>query len=323
MLYKDNLEEIIFGRHEVVESDELIVCSGYLGPSPVERLGKLPIQSKVIYGMYGSEGIKLPLHRALKTLQESIPSVDIFYSLVPIHSKAYVWRLKGRVVHSLVGSANFSTNGLSTPYREILAETTVDTFGPLNDYLAYVLDRSQSCLEAVKVVKAATTVSEVPVSQDVCTMTLLDPRTGEVPPRSGLNWGQNSGQVHTTPNDAYIPIRASHVRNFPTLFPPKQLYSVHAGGRSRRHNDSVEIIWDDGYHMKALFEGNLDTRDGIFPKGISSFPAKSELGKYMRQRLGVPPGQPVRRYHLERYGRTDVAVSLLAEGVYEFDFSRK
>ena len=38
MLYYQNLEELIFQRHEILDSDELIVLSGYLGPSPVARL---------------------------------------------------------------------------------------------------------------------------------------------------------------------------------------------------------------------------------------------------------------------------------------------
>jgi FAD/FMN-containing dehydrogenase len=45
------------------------------------------------------------------------------------------WKHNGEIVHALVGSANFSTNGLTTPYREILAETTRDTFKPLDDYI--------------------------------------------------------------------------------------------------------------------------------------------------------------------------------------------
>jgi hypothetical protein len=56
MLYSQNLEEIIFHRHEILNSDELVVISGYLGPKPVARLEQLPINSKVIYGMYGAEG---------------------------------------------------------------------------------------------------------------------------------------------------------------------------------------------------------------------------------------------------------------------------
>lgn len=61
MLYHQNLEELIFNRHEVLSfrPDEFIVLSGYLGPSPVARLEELPFSTRVIYGMYGSEGIHL------------------------------------------------------------------------------------------------------------------------------------------------------------------------------------------------------------------------------------------------------------------------
>jgi NgoFVII restriction endonuclease len=86
-------------------------------------------------------------------------------------------------------------------------------------------------------------------------------------------------------------------------------------------SDSVEIIWDDGISMEGLFEGSQPVNGLTYPKQISSFPVKSELGEYFRNRLGVPLGQPVRRHHLDSYGRTDVAVSLISEGVYKFDFS--
>ena len=62
MLYTKNLEELIFHRHEMHNTDELIVLSGYLGPRPVARMEELPFNSKVIYGMYGSEGIRPSLH---------------------------------------------------------------------------------------------------------------------------------------------------------------------------------------------------------------------------------------------------------------------
>lgn len=65
MLYTQNLEELIFHRHEMHDTDELIVLSGYLGPRPVSRLQELPFNSKVIYGMYGSEGIRPTLHKSL------------------------------------------------------------------------------------------------------------------------------------------------------------------------------------------------------------------------------------------------------------------
>ena len=147
MLYTQDLEELIFHRHQLHETDELIVLSGYLGPRPVVRLEELPFNSSVIYGMYGSEGIKPSLHSSLLKIQREVDNLNIFYSNLPVHSKCYVWRRRGDIIHALIGSANFSVNGLTTPFREVLAETTFDTFKPLNDYISHILNNSISCLE--------------------------------------------------------------------------------------------------------------------------------------------------------------------------------
>ena len=316
MLYTQNLEELVFNRHRHHVTDELIVLSGYLGPRPVKKLEELPFPSKVIYGMFGSEGIRPSLHNSLIDIQEEVDNLNIFYSNLPVHSKCYIWRCRGSIIHALIGSANFSINGLTTPFREILAETTIDTFNPLNEYVNHILNNSISCLEV-----GIERVIEETEQTDDCLMTLLG-RDGEVQNAAGLNWGQNPNN-HTTPNDAYIPIRTSHIRNFPNLFPPKQLNPLEIDGRGRmqRHNDSIEIIWDDGLTMEGLLEGSQPVEGVIYPKQISSFPIKAELGEYIRNRIGVPLGQPVRKHHLVRYGRTDIEVSLIGEGVYKFDFS--
>ena len=317
MLYTQDLEEIIFHRHNTFNSDEMIVLSGYLGPKPVEKLNTLPFNSRVIYGMYGSDGIKTSLHDSLVKIHKNSKSVDIFYSKIPVHSKCYLWRKKGKIIHALVGSANFSINGLTTPFREVLTETTYDTFEPLNNYIQHVLNNSISCEENINKFKEKKTE----IIKDFCLSSLLD-KTGEVQNAAGLNWGQNP-RNHTTPNDAYIPIRTHHIRESPNLFKPKQKTSLNFEhkGRKQRHNDSVEIIWDDGIIMEALFEGSQPINDVIYPKQISSAPSKSELGDYIRQRIGVPSGAPVRKSHLIKYGRTDIEISLIGEGIYKFDFS--
>ncbi len=314
MLFYENLEEIIFRRHELFESDELIILSGYIGPKPVERLSKLPFKSTVIYGMYSSESIKNTLHNSLISIHNKNIDVNIFYSNQEIHSKCYVWRKKGNIIHALIGSANFSTNGLTTPYREILAETTFDTFSPLNNYIERILNNSISCIEAGYQAPAV-------LQESVCLLSLLG-RNGEVQNAAGLNWGQNPNN-HTTRNDAYIKITTQNIREFPELFPPKQISPIHFDGRGRahRHNDAIEIIWDDGVIMDGLLFGNQTINGIVYPKQVSSFPHPREMGEYLRHRLNVPLGEPVRRFHLERYGRTDIAVSKLSEGIYKFDFS--
>ena len=326
MLFNNNLEEIVFHRHELFQSDELIIVSGYVGPAPVRRLEELPLNSTVIYGMYGSDGIQARLHSSLTDLDNSIHNAYIYYSNTPVHAKCYIWRHEGQVVHALIGSANFSTNGLSTPFKEILAETTYDTFDPLNRYLATIMDNSIRCINCVpRLVPQRTgfVITTQPAAEDICPMVLYDPITGEVQPFAGLNWGQ-SPTAHVTPNDAYIPIRTAHIRNFPQLFPIKQTFpTVTTGlGRQHRHNDAIDIIWDDGTAMTGLLEGSQPVDGRIYPKQISSHPEKRAMGEYIRRRIGVPlDGRRITMADLRRYGRTNIDISLQGEGIYFFDFS--
>lgn len=323
MLFNTNLEEIIFHRHQTHPSDELIILSGYVGPNPIARLRELPFNATVIFGMYGDRGIQEKLHKALISHQNNISNINIYYSNIPVHSKCYIWKNQNTVQHALIGSANFSTNGLSTPYREVLAETTYDTFQPLDEYINKVMENSVICTEIELRLQRGASIEERPniqVSTDFCRMTLLD-RSGQVPSASGLNWGQGQGNVR--PNDAYIAIRKDYIREYPTLFPPKQNFSqiVSTEGRITRHNDKVEIIWDDGTIMDGLLEGNQVENGIMYPKNFSTSPNKDILGKYIRNRIGVELGQPITLDDLNRYGRTHIDVSLLEDGVYSFDFA--
>jgi hypothetical protein len=145
MLFYQDLEEIIFTRSQLLPAvDQFVVVSGYVGIQPISRLRELDIPSQVIYGMYGANGIGAPLHRSLLRLENELSNTDIYYSQLPVHSKCYAWLKSNRVIHALVGSANFSVNGLNTDYRVTLAEATTDTYAPLKRYIDFVMENDFS-----------------------------------------------------------------------------------------------------------------------------------------------------------------------------------
>ena len=329
MIFYDNLEEIVFHRHEMFDVDELVVLSGYVGPKPIEKLQTLPLKTSVIYGMYGSDGIGQSLHKSLVNLDETISNTNIFYSELPVHAKCYIWKKKGKITTALVGSANFSINGLSNPYKEVLAETTIDTFSPLDTYVDRVLAYCKRCneisLEDTKANKKSSNKSKNEIEVDgVCRMSLLN-RSGEVSEKSGLNWGlARLTGVHTSQGDAYVAITIPMIERFPDLFPPKlgKTLKTTEGAKMNRQNDAVEFIWDDGTTMEGLLEGN-QTINGIkYPKQLCSAPVKSILGKYLRSRMGINDlDYQITKADLLNYGRTDISISIQGEGVYELDFS--
>lgn len=337
MLFYQNLENIVFNRYQLFQCDELVVLSGYVGPSPIRKLETLPIKSTVIYGMYGCDGIQRSLHSTLITENQQLSKVDILYSSIPVHSKCYIWKYRGDVVHALIGSANFSTNGLTTPFKEVLAETTYDTFDPLNQYLKMVLTNSIKCEDAVvkenKRYKKAENDLLINYDKDVCRMPLYIVEHGvkTVPSLSGINWGMAKlNGSHVNINDAYIRIGADLIERYPTFFPPKQKCpsdETSVGRSGHRHNDNIEIIWDDGTTMTGLLEGSIskviDGKKEMYPKQISTTPSKSQLGKYLRNRMGIMEGTPITYDDLKAYGRTSIDVSLQGEGICFFDFSNK
>lgn len=345
MLFYNNLDQIIFNRHNIIECDELYIISGYLGPHPVTQLKELPIKSKVVYGMYGEQGISRTLHNTLVDIHSKYTNVDIFYSTIPVHAKCYIWRNKGEVRSALVGSANFSTSGLTTPYKEILAETTIDTFHPLNTYIKYIEQNLLSCMNTIisnnqKTIIHMNDEVEPDLSQnkeklslwrDVCPTPLYILNNGikEVPKNSGLNWGMAKlNGAHVNIDDAYIKISSDMIYKYPKLFPAKQIMPTkNVVRKGHRHNDCIEIIWDDGTNMIGLLEGSIPKKiNGIsllFPKQISTSPSKSLLGKYIRARIGIDSGTMITMQHLQNYGRDTIDISLLGDGIYYFDFSNK
>ncbi len=333
MLYYTDLERKVFELPSP-DNDSFTVLSGYVGVEPIKQLAKLPstIHATVIYGMYGSDSISRPLHNALVDLQNRLPNVDIMYSTIPVHSKVYFWENGSDITNALIGSANFSVNGLRNDFKEVLTDMNEDSFSDFKSYYEYVRERSLLCTDANIITRpvskiARTSVEKQPLlANGICRVSFLD-KTGRLPRMSGLNWGCSGG--HVSKGDAYIRITMEYIRMFPKMFPPKKyiggLRNQDSTGRRQRENDEVELIWDDGTVMIGLLEGqNHNKKDGmIYPKQLSTSPRKSILGKYIRDRLGVDLDHVITKSDLRKYGRTHIDISLIGEGVYYMDFSTK
>lgn len=126
-------------------------------------------------------------------------------------------------------------------------------------------------------------------------LTLLT-SAGNIHNTGGLNWGSNL-KNHTRKYDAYIPIHLKTVRANPGFFNPKTT-----------PNPVVQFVWDDGTVMHYKFEGTMfDNWSALnYPKQISPFPHKDELGRYLRKRIGIKGTRSVMKQDLTNYGRYDI-----------------
>lgn len=341
MLYYENLEDIIFTKHQLIDHpDELVIISGYIGPTPVQRLKELPLKTTVIGGMY-PRGVNLNLFNSLSKINEENPDLNLLFSTLEVHSKIYLWKKNNKIISALIGSANFSRNGLCTNFRESLADVTSDTFYHLNKYLELIVANStkkplisdKSCVVEYKYKQQDEAVLRLDHSLKYqYDIPLFGYKGGKrlVFEKSGLNWGFSNG--HVALGDAYIPISKELLKENPNLIPAYDKTYVSLT-KKKRNSDPIEIIWDDNTVMEASLEGS-QILDGVeYPKQIASYSkspvifegeavsAKSILGRYLRKRLGVRLDEMITIDTLEKYGRLTITLALIEEGVYYADFS--
>lgn len=134
---------------------------------------------------------------------------------------------------------------------------------------------------------------------------LYSVRDGEVPKQSGLNWC--FANAHVKPEDAYIALTTQFLKNNPDFFPK--------GG------NIINVEWDDGVKMYCLLEATQLINGIVFPKQISTYNEKAELGHYLRQRIGVSADHVITIADLNNYGRNYVDVTCITRHrSYFFDF---
>lgn len=357
MIYYTDLEKLVFDSSTARRSNKLSVVSGYVGPSMVKKLAELPETSSfvIVYGMYGYEGIAEPIHNSFTEIQRSMPNVSIYYSTIPVHSKIYSWGQDNDTIGVLIGSANFTHYGLRTNYREILSDVSPQDISDCDKYLKYVLDHCVLCTDPSVVIRKEPVLKRRPVnprakvkskkkqaqpyvSQGICCASFLD-KSDKVPAKSRINWGLagiGKKRSHTSLGDAEIRITMDYLKLFPDLFPIKKYVGTinpTSKGKITRENDEIEMIWDDGTIMVGIMEGQNKIDGKVYPKQICSSPKKNYLGKYLRMRILGKESiddltiddlkRRISKKDLVKYGRTDIQISKIGEGIYYMDFSSK
>ena len=324
MIYENLYEEVLI-KPTTVGANKLFIVSGYATAAMafhhVSEAKKINdnIQVNLVVGMCPTDGLSLSNFIAFKELvNNQFPSnFQCSYLTVrpPVHTKLYIWFKEDEPLLAYLGSANYTQNGFSGKtmrealtlcetekaynyYTKILGDTIYCNHNDVEDLICIYKDNFHSSkrkkLRPSEGVESATYDFEDDIPK--CVASLLD-RSGHLPERSGLNWGQRPEQ-HREPNQAYIRLPLEIART--DFFPPVKVHFT------VRTDDNKVIIC-----TRAQSQG----------KAIHTPHNNSLLGEYFRSRLGIPNGEKVTLEHLVSYGRTDISFYKLDEETYFMDFS--
>lgn len=334
--------------------DSLHIVSGYATYAMASH-HMLEIQNEhknlaidLVVGMAGIEGVRKADHLGFLSLQTKKEfdfkgSFDCSYVKRPmsIHSKVYVWCKGAMPVKAFIGSANYSENGFNQKSRiETVAECDPES---AFKFFCEAKKLSVDCQGVNREVDFPEKLRgiEIPKAHDPVVMIETDPaspykgclkiivslliekgsKKGTVGEGSRLNWGvmsdgtprrnkkDDATSASRDPNQAYIalptPIQKSG------FFPE---YNRFAKGRNEQSR--FTILTDDGRTFSCV------RTSGDYGKEIETPQDNSELGRYFRERLGLPSGAFITPQDLKRYGRYDVAFYKLDDETYVMDFSQ-
>lgn len=239
-----------------------------------------------------------------------------FQGQAPVHCKAYSWFINETPIIGLAGSANYSQYGFFTEQQ--VNQLSFDNPSDIKNLFDELLTKSIFIpkhklvlpeghrMPRVTCVPPGEIEWEIPEKR--VTISFLD-KKGNLPESSGLNWGQRSskrtnlrtGEISwdkREPNQAYLSLKKDSRK---IGFLPERSFTF-------------SLITDD----KKSFDCVV-AQDGR--KAIHSTNDNSEIGRYIRQRLGVSLGNKVTVDDLEKYGRTDYTIEKINEETFLFDFS--
>jgi hypothetical protein len=227
----------------------------------------------------------------------------------PVHSKVYSWCNDNKPLIGYSGSANYSQSGFfsNKQINQINEDDPSSIISFYNDLLKssvkikdfeFDLDNLLINKNIYKTLDTSVIPGSVEweIPNKRVTISFLD-RYGKLPQRSGLNWGQRPEQ-NREPNQAYLSIKKD-VRDEGFLPPLSETFT---------------LITDDKKSIDCCV-----AQQGR--KAIHSTFDNSEIGKYIRERIGVKLGNPVLEKDLEKYGRTDFTIEKLNDETFLLDLS--
>ena len=306
-MYRENLyNKVLLDPLKNFRVNELYIVSGYASATFAKRhlidTKKSNPRINLIIGMPGKKND----HIAFVELHNQFADRFNGYYLnsqPPVHSKTYSWCYHSNGVMGFSGSSNYSQQGFIDSSQ--INQMTKDDPLQIKRFFEELLQKSTPMTEweyetslgdIIPAFKGRISPGKTEwTAENTVKISFLDRRTGNLPARSGLNWGQREGRE---PNQAYLSLK----------------------GDSRRE----EFLPDMALRFTLITDDNKSFDCVVAQEGrkaIETTDDNSLLGKYIRKRIGVQLGQLVTRQDLENYGRTDFAVTKLDEETFLFDFS--
>lgn len=324
-----------------LQCDKLRIITGYAdcermsthlialhdGLSRDNKLYVSGIRIEIILGMVKGTGLTRKKHQkicqTIKRLQSmhGMPKISCRYIVAgkEVHSKVYVW-LRGSVpTVAYCGSVNYTINAFrkrrecmnecnaedAHKYFRLLKKDTLDCFDPQIEEKLHFVEASAADEDTdnynIENLRYEDYADRTPL--DSIRVSLLT-AAGKVGHGSGINWGIRPNGTPRNPNQAYIPYNKQDKKA--GFFPERE-------NPTDKNCPLFKVITREtgAFYMRLAQE-----RD----KGIQSAESNAIIGKWLREKIGVPDGTFITLEMLQQYGATSVVFKKYENSIYVLEF---
>lgn len=336
-MYTENLENsILLNPAKELGCTSLKIITGYtdieciyrhlINLSDIGKNNKFSVD--MILGMTNSNGLSEKKHKDINRLIDSIkdnskmPEFICRYKIngTDIHSKVYIWMKESKPVLAFCGSANYSMNAFfkrrecmtncdskeaEDYFNKLLKDTLLATDDSVKEKIIFSKSKGVDTeIDKYNLENLNWNMFENKEPLDTCRISLLTADGKETGHGSGLNWGIRPNGTKRDLDQAYIPYNMQDRKE--GFFPLKK--------DSTLKNNPIFKVVPNGYEpffMRVAQQGN---------KGIHTAENNALLGKFFRQKLGIPSGTFITKGMLEKYGKTYVIFKKYDNDIYVLDF---
>lgn len=336
-MYTENLENsILINPAKDLDCTSLKIITGYtdleciyrhlINLSDIGKNNKFSVE--MILGMTAGNGLSEKKHKDINRLINSIkenssmPEFICRYKVEgkDIHSKVYIWMKDENPVLAFCGSANYSMNAFfkrrecmtdcnsseaNAYFNELKKDTLLATDKSINEKINFTKTKNiDSEIDKYNLENLSWDMFQDKIPIDICKISLLTADGKDTGHGSGLNWGIRPNGTKRDLNQAYIPYNVKDRKK--GFFPLKTDTNL-------KNNPIFKVVpfGFDPFFMRVAQQGN---------KGIHTAENNALLGKFFREKLGVPNGTLITKKMLENYGKTYVTFKKYENDIYVLDF---
>lgn len=299
------------------------------GASGKDKVYVNGIRIEIILGMTKGANLTLKKHQKIcDTIARinqtpGMPHISCryIYNGKEVHSKVYVWSNHGNPQIAYCGSANYTINAFQKR-RECMVECDAnDAVQYYESLLGDSIDCMNTSIMSFMHFSEGVTIdaqeeidddnlenlnfddykNRVPI--DTLRVSLLK-ANGGVGFGSGINWGIRPNGTKRDRNQAYIPY---NVKNRKEGFFPDRI------NPDDKNCPLFKVITKEmgAFYMRMAQQNN---------KGLHSAENNAIIGKWIRQKLGIPDGEFVTLECMLEYGATEVIFKKFSNGVYTLEY---